>query len=323
MNVIKLSAASIAILGALVASPAVHAHATLNAGSSGANPIWTNGAIADWMPNTVTVPSIGYLGIHGISNKRVIQTGLYNYAYAAADVTNANGVITSGTAGATAEQLGGIFGGATPTVGDSLQGQLRKYNEVTNTPGSTTGDLPTTGSISVGQNSWAGGISDANSSLSWGNLHISTGTGNPEANLMPTVNYLNVTVGDDLLFTGTNQLAFSVYQGWATGPGMQGLNLLGTVLASSAGQDIGMSIALSGLTMNGAGTEGEYTIVVGDQSTGGTFDGHYRMALEASLTARYGNVVSASAVPVPGAVWLFGSAMAGLIGFGRRKQIAA
>lgn len=32
------------------------------------------------------------------------------------------------------------------------------------------------------------------------------------------------------------------------------------------------------------------------------------------------NVTAPAAVPVPGAVWLFGSAMVGLIGFGRRKQ---
>ncbi|MGZ3836616.1 MAG: hypothetical protein ACXVB0_24085 [Mucilaginibacter sp.] len=310
-----------AIFGALAAPPAAHAHASLNAGSSGANPIWTNGAIADWMPATVTVPSIGYLGMHGISNKRVIQTGLYTYGYAATNTVNADGVITSGPAGATADQLGGVFGGATPTVGDTLQGQLRKYNEVTNTPGSTTSDLPTTGSISVGQNSWAAGVSDSNSGLSWGNLHISSGTGNPEANLMPTVKYVNVTVGDDSLFAGVNQLAFSIYQGWATGPGMQGLHLLGTALASTLGQDIGISIALSGLTLNGPGTEGQYTIVVGDQTSSGAFDGHYKIGLEASLTNRYGNIVSA--VPVPGAVWLFGSAMAGLIGFGRRKETVA
>lgn len=39
----------------------------------------------------------------------------------------------------------------------------------------------------------------------------------------------------------------------------------------------------------------------------------------------YGVVASLSVqpVPVPGAVWLFGSAMAGLIGFGRRKSLAA
>lgn len=314
MNAIKLSAASIAILGALAAPSAVQAHASYSIGT-GASPVWVNGPIADWLPSNATVPSIGYLGIHSISNKRVIQTGLYNYAYAATDVVNASGVITSGVLGATTADLGGVFGGATPTVGDSLQGQLRKYNEVTNTPGSATGDLPTTSSISVGQNSWANGVSASNTALSWGNLHIS-----PETALMSTVNYLNVTVGDDSLFSGSNQLAFSIYQGWATGPGMQGLNLLGTVLAANVGEDIGLSIALSGQTLNGAGTEGEYTIVVGDQSTNGSFDGHYKMALEASLTARY-NVVSA--VPVPGAVWLFGSALAGLVGFGRRKSAVA
>jgi hypothetical protein len=37
-----------------------------------------------------------------------------------------------------------------------------------------------------------------------------------------------------------------------------------------------------------------------------------------------GYVLNVAAVPVPGAIWLFGSAMAGLIGFGRRKnKIAA
>ena len=42
----------------------------------------------------------------------------------------------------------------------------------------------------------------------------------------------------------------------------------------------------------------------------------------AALRGNYGFDIqtSVAAVPVPGAVWLFGSAMAGLIGFGRRKQ---
>lgn len=35
--------------------------------------------------------------------------------------------------------------------------------------------------------------------------------------------------------------------------------------------------------------------------------------------ADYKLIITTSAVPVPGAVWLFGSAMAGLVGFGRRK----
>jgi hypothetical protein len=54
-----------------------------------------------------------------------------------------------------------------------------------------------------------------------------------------------------------------------------------------------------------------YTIVLGgyrNGAWGNTADGY---------------VLNVSAVPVPGAVWLFGSAMAGLIGFGRRNVKAA
>lgn len=306
MNVMKFSVASIAILGALAASPAVHAHASLNAGGTGANPAWSNGAIADWMPNTVTLPSIGYLGIHANNSGRVIQTGVYD---AAVNVPN------------NSTGLGGAqFAGVDARHGDSLLGQVYKYNNNVN----NLTDLPTNVDISVGANSWAGGVSDTNTGLSWGNIHASNGTGNPEANLIALgANFLNVTVGDDIsnatdLLLGHQKLAFSIYQGWATGPGRQGLNLLGTVLAASAGDDIGLSIALSGQTLNGAGTQGEYTIVVGDQSGVG---GRYKLALAASSTALYSNVVTA--VPVPGAIWLFGSAMAGLIGFGRRKSAVA
>ena len=56
-----------------------------------------------------------------------------------------------------------------------------------------------------------------------------------------------------------------------------------------------------------------YTIVLGGYKNGDwgkTPDG-------------YKLLVTASAVPVPGAVWLFGSAMAGLIGFGRRRKSSA
>lgn len=40
-------------------------------------------------------------------------------------------------------------------------------------------------------------------------------------------------------------------------------------------------------------------------------------------TTTDGYALTVSQVPVPGAVWLFGSAMAGLVGFGRRNKIAA
>jgi len=51
-------------------------------------------------------------------------------------------------------------------------------------------------------------------------------------------------------------------------------------------------------------------------------------ALNAAITALRGNYgftiqTTVAAVPVPGAVWLFGSALAGLVGFGRRKSAVA
>jgi hypothetical protein len=299
MSLIKITAASMAILGMFAATPAVQAHASLNAGGTGANPAWTNGAIADWLPADATLSSIGYLGIHSLTNARVIQTGLYD---SSANATNA--------------ALGGSLAGVTSKQGDTLLGQVYNYNSAN--PGTP---LPTDVAISTGANSWAGGVSDANTGLSWGNIHASSGsTGNPELNAMNLLSnafhYLNVSVGDDLsdIGLGSQQLAFSIYQGWATGPGLQGLNLLTTQLASAAGQDLGVTIALTGNSLNGAGAAGEYTIVVGDQSGVG---GKYRLALQASNTAGYSTVVSA--VPVPGAVWLFGSALAGLLGYGRRK----
>ena len=51
-----------------------------------------------------------------------------------------------------------------------------------------------------------------------------------------------------------------------------------------------------------------YSILLGGYAGAGNFGPHD------------GYVLNVSSVPVPGAVWLFGSAMAGLIGFGRRKN---
>ncbi|WP_152428844.1 hypothetical protein [Methylomonas sp. MK1] len=57
-------------------------------------------------------------------------------------------------------------------------------------------------------------------------------------------------------------------------------------------------------------TAGNYTLILGgyDGTVGGA-----NLAYTATISA------AASPVPVPGAVWLFGSAMAGLVGFGKRK----
>ena len=48
--------------------------------------------------------------------------------------------------------------------------------------------------------------------------------------------------------------------------------------------------------------------------------GPHESILSAILTVNGTYCAPPSAVPVPGAVWLFGSALAGLIGFGRRRR---
>ncbi len=325
MNLIKLFTASLAILGALIASPAAQAHATYSIGDTAGGAVWLNG-IAWAPPASANIPSLGYIGIHGgtVSNKRVVETGLNN--------TVAEINATAAGAGVTAtDLLGGVFAGITPVQSNTYLGQLNNFN---NKPANASTQLSTTKSISVAENSWAGGVYDSstgtfNTGLLYGNIHTSTGTGNPEQNLMNMttlgnegLKYLNITVGDDNMFSGNNLLAFSIYQGFATGPGLSGMNLLGSVLANTIGQNIGLSILLTGNYINDPAAAGEYTIVVGDQGGANAgFDGHIKLGVEASATALYTNQISA--VPVPGAVWLFGSAMAGFIGFGRRKQLAA
>ena len=64
-------------------------------------------------------------------------------------------------------------------------------------------------------------------------------------------------------------------------------------------------------TSGASATNGFYTLVIGAHGGLST----------AGLT--YDTLVTTSPVPVPGAVWLFGSALAGLVGYGRRKHLAA
>ena len=319
MNFIKLFSAFLAILGALAASPVVQAHATYSIGDTAGTAVWLNG-VAWAPPANANIPTLGYIGIHGLtaSNKRVVETGLNNTV---AEINTA-----AANAGVTAtDLLGGVFAGITPVQGNTYLGQLNNYNAK---PANALNQLSTTKSISVAENSWAGGVYDSNTDtfntgLLYGHIHASTGTGNPEQNLIALgANYLNITVGDDNMFSGNNLLAFSIYQGFATGHGLSGMNLLGTVFANAIGQSIGLSVALTGNYMSDPATAGEYTIVVGDQGgINGSFDGHIKLGVEASATALYATQVAA--VPVPGAIWLFGSALAGFIGFGRRNQLTA
>lgn len=324
MNLSKLLAASAVLLSALVAAPNAYAHVTYYRAAPGAATAgvpagydWTGGTNADvlalqadlqYAPN-----NLGYEGVHSATNDRYIATGLY----AATAIANTP---------ATSLDFAGTWGGVVTSNAATLLGQTFSYNSKA---ANATHQMSQTGALSVDQGSWLNGVSSANTGLSSGSPHFSTGSGNPELNLLNAgansgnnTKYVNITVGDDPLFAGTNQLAFRLYQGWGD---LNTLIPLYTGIAATAGADLGVTLELTGrfASYQTAANAGEYTLVFGDVSNPlnlAAFDGHYRYALDISSTAAYSTVVSA--VPVPGAVWLFGSAMAGLIGFGRRKAAA-
>ncbi|MCQ8129578.1 hypothetical protein [Methylomonas rivi] len=89
-----------------------------------------------------------------------------------------------------------------------------------------------------------------------------------------------------------------------------GLSLSDLVAYSVGTLDGGIAPMSNTITFNAIAGE-YYTIFLG-----GYMGGNWQ-------TTTDGYSLTVSQVPVPGAVWLFGSAMAGLIGFGRRKAVAA
>lgn len=122
--------------------------------------------------------------------------------------------------------------------------------------------------------------------------------------------------------------AFGLWDGWDTNGGSSrhdsylnngALDPMGSVLGSSliphdptAWSVAAVQGATATATLTRFLTAGNYTLILGgyDGTVGGA-----NLAYTATISA----AAAASPVPVPGAVWLFGSAMAGLIGFGRRK----
>ena len=105
-----------------------------------------------------------------------------------------------------------------------------------------------------------------------------------------------------------------------TNPTLQPLRTLGLTYvghAATNSNDGGVNYSYDSvaqaveITFNGLNA-GKYSLWIGGNSTGNT-----------SNNQQYFASITAAPVPVPGAVWLFGSAVAGLIGFGRKSKIAA
>ena len=203
--------------------------------------------------------------------------------------------------------------------------------------GTIMADLPASGDhpyIAVAGNSAQTGLG-----LDYGLIHISCGDNSASDNCASTGSVLttisikadtdynqnNIDSGallDVALYRGADSSLSSSRTAAADITGAAPVNIQGSDLgaaiwsghATSLGDLLSFSFIfnqaewLATDTSGASDTNGFYTLVIGAHGGLST----------AGLT--YDVLVTTSAVPVPGAVWLFGSAMAGLIGFGRRKN---
>lgn len=278
--------------GTLVAAPEAHAHATFNIAGYGDG---TGGSIngADGMPGT---------DASGVwTNGGVGYTGSLPVMWYA-------GMHSAAAAGRTIET-----GTPTSTNGSSLQRQIANYNN-NNDP-----DLPTDRMLRVGGLSWS---DPDNGGQGWGHgadfglIHWSCG-GSAQGCVDAGVSQFKITLADDLADGGANlKLGYALYGGWDAGAGASrhdtfftdptpvnnplgsdDLTLLGWGVASSVGETLSQVFDLD--TTYG----GEYTIIIG--ALGGVA-GNYQLTVQP--------------VPIPAAVWLFGSALVGVFTIGRRTS---
>ncbi len=344
---LKILASTGFVLGLLFAAPAVHAHATYNvggfgdlslgasnstiggageakiylggttggglagslnhSGSTNGNEIWTNESPAtEWIgptgPNHAgssvgsVLPSVGYIGLHSPTNTRLLETGTYCGSTLAADC------------------VGGVNNN-----GNSLLRQVytQNHNVAFYTGGPNSANpLPTDFALAVAPNSWNNGqynsgmdvITPHASGYQFGFPNDFSLHPNLEQNLLAqapgTQLYLNIDVFDDASDgLGAQQLGVALYGGWDDGNGFADLTFLGQTLAAVNG-NAQLTYALAGTFF------GEYTVLIGDNSSNG---GQYKARFAISSTPL------TAPVPVPAAVWLFGSALLGLGGINRRK----
>ncbi|CAI8785032.1 conserved exported protein of unknown function [Methylocaldum szegediense] len=285
--------ALIGAVGGAVSTTSAHAHATFNiagygdgaAGSINGND-GTPGTDAGgvWTNGGVgytgALPVMWYAGMHSATSTRTIETGT---------PTSANG--------------------------NSLQRQIADFNA------SNDSDLPTDRMLRVGGSSWS---DPANGGQGWGHgldfglIHWSCG-GSVQGCLDAGISGFKLTLADDLADGGANlKLGYALYGGWDRGSeafrhdtfvtspvpvsnplGSNDLTLIGWGVASAVGETLSQTFDLN--THHG----GEYTVIIG--ALGGV-DGNYQLTIEPVVQP----------VPIPAAVWLFGSALVGVVTIGWR-----
>ncbi|OAI06285.1 hypothetical protein [Methylomonas methanica] len=154
---------------------------------------------------------------------------------------------------------------------------------------------------------WTSGTSDFNLSAGGFGLHTYSQVRGPaDGGVSDNASLGNIGITDFIGYSNSGG-SFTNGDGDAVGAGGVSSSPWVSAIASSwaSGADFS-SLTLSGLK------SGYYLIAAG----GSCFDGTCAAGSSFNLE------VTAAPVPVPAAVWLFGSAMAGLIGVGKRKRSA-
>jgi len=235
----------------------------------------------------------------------------FNFPTQANDVYNLTGWDSTGT--------GGLDGGLPPTwTGTDTPNYTGSLNamwyadvagkgssDVLSTAGAVSQGADPTFALAVGPMGWSmnsSGMMGMGHGADFGLIQLETASN------------LTITLAADSSLSSLLQPGFSLFQGWDTGStanryisysnnqnnplSTQGL----TYLDGAGNTKAGGSVTLSFTNLSA----GDYTIFIGGDNTA-----------SAGVPGQYTVALSAAAVPVPAAVWLFGSALLGLIPFGR------
>jgi hypothetical protein len=283
------------------------------------------------------LPYMWYSGQHTTATgytKRELYTGS-----AVTDTTgNLFGQSLSTLTGVHATTPGGIVlpGSASEWGANNLASEWNAYNtKNTGTNAATWGtimnDLPGAPTNDHPYLAVAGNSSSTGVGLDYGLIHVSCGTNTAADNCSSAGDILTtITLKNDSDYAANNGLLdVALYKGVdnsAASNRSAAADITGAAPSNIQGSDLGSAIWNGHMTSVGdilsysftftaaewAATEhGWYTLVIGGH--GGSASNGYV----------YDAMVTTSPVPVPAAIWLLGSAMAGLVSFGRRKATTA
>jgi hypothetical protein len=146
------------------------------------------------------------------------------------------------------------------------------------------------------------GISISNSTIAGAPLVFTSSTvNNPQTGSEWAATQLLVPNSSTGAITGLNDLLISFAVGSITGP-------------------TGKGVATETFDLTFKGTTVTAADFLGLTTGTGKYNGFAQIALESGAASSGTGVLGGLTVPVPGAVWLFGSALAGFMGFKRRKS---